>query len=181
MTRHIRLARKFWRARKGTAAVEFAMVLPVLTVLLFGAIDIGRLLVDYHAVSKSIRDATRYLTRIDATAMGLSCSTGTVDQSSAPAVQAMMLAMTGSLDGSTDFLLPYWNNTASLSAAGIAITVDCFDNTANTVQGYYAGLTQIPSLVMSAQVSFPFLNGFVLGRGNALTFTIRHKEVHFGQ
>ena len=100
---------------------------------------------------------------------------------SMPLDEAMMLSMTGSLDGSTAFLLPYWTNTTSLAAAGITVSVDCFDNTGNTYQGYYTGQPQVYSLTVEADVSFPFLNGWILGRSGNLTFTISHEEVHFGQ
>ena len=52
---------RLWRARGGIAAVEFAIILPLLVLLLFGTIEIGRILFDYQAASKSVRDATRYL------------------------------------------------------------------------------------------------------------------------
>jgi Flp pilus assembly protein TadG len=175
--------RRFGRARRGTASVEFVMVLPIILVLLYGTIDIGRLLVDYHVVSKSIRDATRYLTRKDGALFTFDCTNGNVTSTATPnpLTQAMMLSMTGSIDGSTAFLLPYWNNTTSLAAAGITVSVDCFDNTGNTYQGYYTGYPEVYSLTVSADVSFSFLNGWILGRNGDLTFTISHKEVHFGQ
>ena len=175
--------RRFGRARRGIASIELVMVLPILVVVFFGTVDIGRLLVDYHVVSKSVRDATRYLTRKDGALFTFDCATGSVTSTATPnpLTQAMMLSMTGSIDGSTAFLLPYWDDTTSLAAAGITVSVDCFDNTGNTYQGFYTGYPEIYSLTVSADVTFPFLNGWVLGRDGDLTFTIGHKEVHFGE
>ena len=50
--------RKF---QQGTAIVEFALVIPMLVLLTFIAIELGRALMEYNTVAKSVRDATRYL------------------------------------------------------------------------------------------------------------------------
>ncbi len=59
--------KRFFGDSRGIAAVEFAIVLPFLMLMLFGMIEIGRALFHYHAVTKSVRDATRYLTRVGMT------------------------------------------------------------------------------------------------------------------
>ena len=46
---------------RGAAAVEFALVLPLLVVLLMGIIDFGLYFYDDLAVSHAARDAARYL------------------------------------------------------------------------------------------------------------------------
>ena len=170
---------RFWRARQGIASVELVLILPLLALMLFGTVDIGRLLFDYQAVSKSVRDATRYLTRVDAVALwgggGDPCTdpTGAV-----PIAEARNLALTGTIDGSDPYLLAYWTDPLS-----ITVSSSCVANTADPkiYQGYYATTDQIPSITMSATVSFTLLNGWLIDRDNALTFTISHKEAHFGQ
>ena len=49
------------RCERGAAAAEFVLVLPLLLILVFAAVEVGRLMHDYHVVTKSVRDATRYL------------------------------------------------------------------------------------------------------------------------
>lgn len=51
-----------WQA--GLAAIEFALVLPTLLILAFGVIDFGRVLFQYDTLTKSTRDATRYLASV---------------------------------------------------------------------------------------------------------------------
>lgn len=57
--------------QKGVALVEFALVLPFLLLLSVVAIDFGRAIWEYNTLTKSVRDAARYLsiqtpgTRID--------------------------------------------------------------------------------------------------------------------
>ncbi len=174
-------------SRSGSASVEFVLILPFLAVMTLGTADIGRLLLDYHQVSKSLRDATRYLTRVDggAAGLGIDCARGTVDPTSTAARNAMRLAMTGTIDppsSSTDYLLNYWRETGSLAAAGIKIAVECRlnDEITNNHKGLFGDADTVSSLTMSATISFPFLNGWLLGRDSALSITLRHKMAHLG-
>ncbi len=48
--------------QKGLAAIEFTMVLPFLLVLIFACAEFGRLMFQYNALNKTVRDASRYLT-----------------------------------------------------------------------------------------------------------------------
>ena len=166
---------RFRRARQGIASVEFVLILPLIALMLFGTIDIGRLLFDYQAVSKSVRDATRYLTRIPAATLGLTCAGVT---GAGPIAEARNLALRGTIDTTDPYLLAFWTDPLT-----VKVSSSCVANTADpkTYQGFFALKDQIPSITVSATVSFPFMNGWLLGRNNILTFTIRHEEVHYGQ
>ena len=174
---------RLWKARGGIAAVEFVLILPLLALMLFGTIEVGRLLFDFHAASKSVRDATRYLTRINATALGLTCPAcppdtecpGIVNNAAAEVTNAKNLALRGTIDASKPYLLGYWTDANSVS-----VTASCIGN-GGTYQGFYRGVTSIPNITVSATVPIPLMNGWLLGMGNTLTFTVSHKEVHFGQ
>ncbi len=96
MTRIMLQLRRLWRARGGIASVELALILPLLVLMLFGTIEVGRLLFDFHAASKTVRDATRYLTRIDAAALGLACPAVTVNSAAGEVINAKNLALRGS-------------------------------------------------------------------------------------
>lgn len=48
------------RARNGTAAVEFVLILPLLTTFVFGAIDFGRFAYTYIAVTNAARAGASY-------------------------------------------------------------------------------------------------------------------------
>ena len=54
------LTRKGKTGRSGQAMVEFALVLPILLLLIMGIIEFGRLLFIYSAVTTSSREAARY-------------------------------------------------------------------------------------------------------------------------
>ncbi|HEY0825506.1 MAG TPA: TadE/TadG family type IV pilus assembly protein [Ramlibacter sp.] len=47
--------------QRGTAAVELALLLPMLLMLTFMVAECGRALMQYNTLAKSVRDAARYL------------------------------------------------------------------------------------------------------------------------
>jgi len=50
--------------QKGTSTVEFAMLLPVLLMLIFMVTELGTMFYRLNAVTKSVQDAARYLSDI---------------------------------------------------------------------------------------------------------------------
>ena len=49
-------------SQKGAALVELALILPMLLLLIFITTEFGRAMFEYNAITKSTRDAVRYLT-----------------------------------------------------------------------------------------------------------------------
>lgn len=49
------------RAQRGVAIVEFALILPFLLILTFITTEFGRAIWEYNTLTKSVRDASRYL------------------------------------------------------------------------------------------------------------------------
>ena len=56
-------AKRGLRAEHGAIAVEFAIILPVLLLLVFGAIDFGHAWYMKHVLQNSCREGARYATR----------------------------------------------------------------------------------------------------------------------
>ena len=46
---------------KGTAAIELALMMPILLLLTLVTTEFGRAIIEYNTVVKSVRNATRYL------------------------------------------------------------------------------------------------------------------------
>jgi TadE-like protein len=63
-----------YRKQRGIAMTEFAIVLPVLLLLLFGITELGRALVRYNTLTKAVQDGARY-----AAAYALLGTTGAVN------------------------------------------------------------------------------------------------------
>lgn len=49
------------RSQRGVALVEFALILPFLLLLSITAVELGRAIWEYNTLTKSARDAARYL------------------------------------------------------------------------------------------------------------------------
>lgn len=52
--------RKLWRRENGSALVEFALILPILVLLLFGVIEFGLLLYNQQVITNASREGARY-------------------------------------------------------------------------------------------------------------------------
>lgn len=76
-------------AEEGTALVEFAISLPLILVVSYGAVDSMRLFWSYQAAVAGVRDATRYIARV---APGDICASG----GSLEAYEAQLAAIIGS-------------------------------------------------------------------------------------
>jgi Flp pilus assembly protein TadG len=102
----IGLIAKWRRDRRGTAAVEFALILPLLLLVTIGSLEIGLIMFDYHKVSEATRRGLRTaliedviidLADLDATPItctgpgNVSCSAGSIDSSAS--FDAIVLSM----------------------------------------------------------------------------------------
>lgn len=151
---------------KGSAAAEFAMILPLLIIFLAAVMDFGRLMMDYHAASKSIRDASRYLSRV-----GVTCDAvgGAVDNALDITI-AKNLALSGSIDTPSvagDYLLSYWTDPNTIN-----INVTCIENTGQ-FSGRYTTTAYIPSLTVTATVPFNLLFGTIVYSSSQLSYITR--------
>jgi Flp pilus assembly protein TadG len=49
--------------RRGVAAIEFALLLPILMALVFGTTELGRAIYTYNTLAKTVRDSARHLSQ----------------------------------------------------------------------------------------------------------------------
>jgi Flp pilus assembly protein TadG len=96
---------------RGTAIVEFTVALPFLLFLMLATAEFGRILSEYNTLTKSVRDATRYLA--SNAAQG---TTGIVSITSQVQTQTTNLVVTGNINGSGSALL------AGLSASNVTVS-----------------------------------------------------------
>ncbi|MBU2587837.1 MAG: pilus assembly protein [Alphaproteobacteria bacterium] len=59
------MIRRFTRNRGGTAATEFALMLPLMLALIFGSMEAGHFFWTQHKIVKSVRDGARFASRLD--------------------------------------------------------------------------------------------------------------------
>jgi len=169
----------FWRGVGGNAGAEFALTLPLLTILLFGGIEIGRLLHDYHAVRESVRDAGRYLSRVEVACPGETFVDDTFFTAAQHVSRAKNLALTGNVNPGPPYLLGYWTDPNSVD-----VDIDCtsIDNssTPKTYQGLYREDDSVPYVIVTATVPFTFLFGQLVSSSGTIDLEVSHKVVSIG-
>jgi len=109
-------AARVLRDESGSALIEFTIMAPLLLSLVLGIAEFGRFLYQYQMVLEGLRDAGRYLARLDpndATNQG----------------NAANLATTGTIDGTGDVRVDGWE------AGDIDFFVTDVDNSAGTYRG----------------------------------------------
>jgi Flp pilus assembly protein TadG len=106
------------RDKHGNAAVEMALVMPLLLVILFGSVELGNYFMDEHTLVKAVRDGARFAARQSFTNY-TACSGapgGTV------VGDTQNVVMDGYLGGGTAI-------TPNISAPDITLSVSCVSST----------------------------------------------------
>ena len=148
------------RSQSGSAAVEMALVTPLLLLILFGSTELGKFFMDEHVVVKAVRDGARYAAR-QPIANYITDASGC--QSAPPssiATATKNLVRTGNTAG-TGQRLSYWTDNST-----VTVTTACFANQGGqTMGGIYSGITYggaavgAPVITVSASVDYVPLFG----------------------
>jgi len=119
------------RRERGVAAVEAALVLPVLLLLIMGIIDLGRAFATKQEVTHATREAVRvYAVTHDhdqaaqafaAGTAGLACSAPSI--SPEPCTEGEQVAVSGACD--FDFITPLGNRLPVLEQIGSTAVMRC--------------------------------------------------------
>jgi len=158
------------RASGGAAAVEIALVLPLLLVIMMGSFELGNYFMSEHKLIKAVRDGARFAGRQAFTSY--TCPT-TVDSTSA--TNTKNVVRTGLLAGGSSRIVN-WTN------AQITITLAC-TTTANstTLSGIYRGAASgAPVVTVSASVPYtPVLASYGF-RGTGLSLNASQQAAVMG-
>ena len=144
---------KLKQKQKGIAALEMTLVLPVLLLLLFPVVEFSRLLYQYNALSKVVRNASRYL--ISNAGVG---STGIITITPQTTANAIALFTYGDLNSNTAILPNLDATSFSVSVSGKFVTVTA----SYPWQPIIA--TTLPSFVSSQSfdLSFPLVTRYTM-------------------
>ncbi len=152
LTRLSRLVGK----RRGSATVEFAIVVPFILLVAVAVVEIGRGLAQEQAIDKGLRAGAMLAARSDLP----------LDATTLQRIEN--LVQTGTLDGTGDFLVPGWANPQSRLTV-TSITTD-------------VGGQQVPVMRLEAEVPFdellPGVYGFV--GIDHLVLKTSHEQVYIG-
>lgn len=179
MGRFLEHITRFLTDRRGAALTEFALVLPVLVVVMGFIGEFSRAVYQYHVAEKGVKSAARYLARVpDVT----SCATSSFDSYK---TNAITMAQRGSFDMSDPFVLNNWT-----TASDVQVSVTCISNPVDPVtkQSPYYGPELIPVITVSTSFEFNdlgMLNIIKLLKSDsqdrgAIEISASHREVYVG-
>lgn len=126
------ILRSLVRRDEGGAAAEMALMLPLLTILLFGGMEMGGYFWSEHQVIKSVRNGTRYAARQDFSNFVCGAtSVGTAD------ARVRNLIRTGTTDGTGNPVIRTW----TAASDGISIAINCKTGANYSTGGIYSDQT----------------------------------------
>lgn len=133
--------------RRGSVGAEFALVLPMLLVLMFGGLEAGHFFWTEHKLIKAVRDGARYAARMDIDKL---CNGATQQLDADVQNEIQRVTSTGQVAAGGAPKVPGW------SAGAVTITVGC-EQFVDT--GIYTDLgTKGPVVtVSSGSVTYPSL------------------------
>lgn len=157
---------KHWlKAQEANSATEFALVLPLLVVLMFAFVEIGRLIWSYNIVNSAVRDSSRYAARLSMTCAGFS------DTGNEAIVKR--LTRTGTVDTGGTPLLPSWTSDTT-----VQINFGCVSNSSGAYKGLYEGMTDIPTVTVIANAPYSAgVGGAMFSSLGFTTMSARHSQV----
>lgn len=146
--------------QRASAAAELALVTPFLLALMFGAVELGNLFMDEHALEKQVRNGARYASRLE---MNETYSCPAMVFADADATTKIInVTKNGVVDGSgnprwTD----YWSHACPGDGQTLTVSIRCvdksqidIDDTGNS--GIYTSLggTTIPVVKVAGAVKY---------------------------
>jgi Flp pilus assembly protein TadG len=134
----------------GAAAVEMALVAPLLIAIAFGAMELGYYFYSEHVVIKSVRDGARFASREGFS--DYSCSDNSIDSSVVTDTQRV--TRTNQVDDGGQARLPNWTDDSTVS-----VTMTC--DTSGTYGSFYDGLGGVPVVTVTATVPYTSLFGIL--------------------
>jgi Flp pilus assembly protein TadG len=158
----MRSLKSFCNSRRGAALVEFSLVAPLLVFLMCGMAEFSNGLRQYHVMEKGVRDAARYVARVQMTGCTIPAAAITAAQN---------LALTGQTSGGAD-LLSGWTDPATITVS----VANCYNNSAGT----YRGEAQMPTIQVQASAPYAGLGLLsVIGIGT-INLQVANQQIWIG-
>jgi Flp pilus assembly protein TadG len=150
---------KFLRNGNGTAAVEMALVAPLLLVLMFGSLELGNMFMDQHALTKQVRDGARFASRL-AINSAYSCP-GSVFEDADATDQIIHVTKDGVVTGAgTPRWSSYWSRNCDGGGQTLTVSIRCVakadvDSDDTGFTGIYTSLDgPIPVVTVAGAVKY---------------------------
>jgi Flp pilus assembly protein TadG len=151
---------------RGAAAVEMALVTPLLMIIMFGSFEMGNYFLQNHVVAKAVRDGARYAARRPFDEFA-SCVPSTD-----VARETRNITRTGTVDDGGTPRIANWTDVDPVTGSNtITVTVSC--DTSGDYSGIYVEVPiGAPQVTVTATVSYDslFSRFGLIANG---TFTLR--------
>jgi len=159
------IARRLAACRRGVAMFEFAITLPILLIIIAGGWELARGLWLYDALNKGVRDASRYLARVDN-------PTSTLSEA-----MALRLVLSGDIDVGGGGQPPRFDHNQ------VTISVDkkTYANSSGQLYRSPGGGTD-PIDVIQVRADFTYQAPLLsfMNIANPLVLTVMHQERYIG-
>jgi Flp pilus assembly protein TadG len=164
-------ARRFLTDTFGTAAVEFALIVPLLVILLFVGTEAGHFVWTQHKLTDAVRDGARYASRLRIEQV---CNGATSVLADPSLARVKLITRTGQLDNNAAGpVVPGW------TPAQVAVTINCqsFVNT-----GIYTDLNAAGPIVTvrASNVPYPSLFNLLGGISGAVNLNAKASAAVIG-
>jgi Flp pilus assembly protein TadG len=167
------MVRRLLRASSGSAAVEMALVAPLLMLLMFSSMEVGYLFYSQHVVTKAVRDGARFASRQGFE--NFNCTNGNIN--STVVTQTQNVTRTDQVASGGTARLAGWTNNNSVS---VQLVMPC-DNSGTFNNTFYEGLTAgIPVVRVTATVPYTTLFSRLGFGGRAITMTAQSEAPVMG-
>lgn len=155
--------KRFLRNRRGSSAVEFALYLPVLMILVVGMSEVSVAIMQSVALEKSLRSGALYASRAN---LPLSDATRT---------EVTNIIKKGNTAGTGSYLIDSWNE----SSATLSISVSNYTMATTTS---VLGSNQLPVITVTAIVPYrPILSDLLSAFGmGVFTLSLSQQQAHIG-
>jgi Flp pilus assembly protein TadG len=111
---------RFASQTKATASTEFALMVPMLVILLFGGAEAGHFVWTQHKLTEAVRDGARFASRLPVAGTDGVCDGATAQLSTADEDNIKLITRTGQLANTgARPVVPGW------TAAQVTVTVTC--------------------------------------------------------
>ena len=165
------ILRRFLGDERGAAASEFALILPMLIVMLFVGSEAGHFVWTQHKLTEAVRNGARYASRLQIDEV---CNGATAILAGTELSNIRMLTRTGQIaDGQAKSVVPGWTD------AQVNVEVSCESFVAT---GIYQDLgAEGPIVTVRAEnVAYPFLFGALGGLGGPIALNARSNAAVIG-
>jgi Flp pilus assembly protein TadG len=149
------------RETSGAAAVEMALVAPLLIGLMYGSMELGYYFYSEHVVIKAVRDGARFASR--ASFGSFDCSSNSIDATVDADTQN--LTRTNQIASGGSARLAGWTDNSMVD-----VSLSCVDNSAGTYGSIYQGVSSVP--VVSVTATVPYISLFSLLGFHATNLTL---------